>query len=79
MKRYKRLLLALAAVASLYLVKATGLDQGLINEVLDALVESVTDAPVEAPAPEGVEPVEAPAPEGVEPVEAPAPELPEGQ
>jgi hypothetical protein len=42
-KRYKRLLLALAAVASLYLVKATGLDQGLIDEVLDALVEAAVD------------------------------------
>jgi hypothetical protein len=51
MKRYKKLLLALAAVASLYLVKATGLDQGLIDEVLNAAVEAlVEEAPaVEAP------------------------------
>lgn len=54
MKRYRRLLLALAAVASLYLVKATGLDQGLIDEVLDAAVEALVEE--EAPlAPEGVE------------------------
>lgn len=49
MKRYRRLLLALAAVASLYLVKVTGLDQGLIDEVLDAAVEALVE---EAPAPE---------------------------
>ena len=51
MKRYKKLLLALAAVAGLYLVKATGLDQGLIDEVLNAAVEAlVEEAPaVEAP------------------------------
>lgn len=54
--RYKRLLIALAAVASLYLAKATGLDQGLIDEVLDALVEAVVEEAPEAPAepqPEG--------------------------
>lgn len=44
-KKYKRLLLALAAIASLYLVKATGLDQGLIDELLDAAVEAVVEAP----------------------------------
>lgn len=52
MKRYKKLLLALAAVASIYLVKATGLDQGLIDQVLEAAVEAMTDEvpAVEAPA-----------------------------
>lgn len=51
-KRYKRLLIALAAVASLYLVRATGLDRGLIDEVLNAAVEAfVEEEPaVEAPA-----------------------------
>lgn len=42
-KRYKRLLLALAAVASIYLVRATGLDQGIIDEVLDAAVEALVE------------------------------------
>lgn len=51
MKRYRRLLLAFAAIASLYLVQVTGLDQGLIDEVLDAIVETVTeeDAPPAPP------------------------------
>lgn len=50
MKRYKKLLIALAAIASLYLVKATGLDQGLIDDALGALVEVVTEeAPAELP------------------------------
>lgn len=35
-------MIALAAIASLYLVKATGLDAGLIDAVLDAAVEVVT-------------------------------------
>lgn len=43
MKRYKKLLIALAAIASLYLVKATGLDAGLIDAVLDAAIDVVTD------------------------------------
>jgi hypothetical protein len=47
MKRYRRLLLALAAVASIYLVKAAGLDQGLIDEVLGAAVEAFVDGPTE--------------------------------
>lgn len=47
MKRYRKLLLALAAVASLYLVRATGLDQGLVDEVLEALVEVVVDEETE--------------------------------
>ena len=48
MKRYKKLLLALAAIASLYLVKATGLDAGLIDAALEAAIEAVTEE--EAPA-----------------------------
>jgi hypothetical protein len=53
MKRYKKLMIALAAIASIYLVKATGLDQGLIDEVLDAAIEAVVDeAPAEMPQPE---------------------------
>jgi len=47
MKRYKKLLIALAAIASIYIVKATGLDQGLIDDVLDAAIEAVTEAPAE--------------------------------
>lgn len=57
MKRYRRLLLALAAVASLYLVKVTGLDQGLIDEVFDAAVEALVE---EAPEPEVPPAVEVP-------------------
>lgn len=45
MKRYKKLLLALAAIASIYLVKATGLDAGLIDAVLDAAIEATVEAP----------------------------------
>lgn len=49
--RYKKLLIALVAIASLYLVKLTGLDQGLIDQLLEAVVEAVVDeAPGEAPA-----------------------------
>lgn len=50
MKRYKKLIIALAAIASIYLVKATGLDQGLIDAALDGLVEAVVEE-----APEEVE------------------------
>jgi hypothetical protein len=50
MKRYKKLLIALAAIASIYLVKATGLDAGLIDAVLESAVEAITDeAPFAAP------------------------------
>lgn len=47
--KYKRLLLALAAIAGLYAAKLTGLDQGLIDEVLDAAVEAVVEEPAVAP------------------------------
>jgi hypothetical protein len=57
MKRYKKLLIALAAIASLYIVRATGLDKGLIDQALDAAVEAVTSEE-EAPAP--APPVELP-------------------
>jgi len=50
MKRYRRLLIALAAIASLFIVRATGLDKGLIDEALDALVEAVVE-PEDVPAP----------------------------
>lgn len=49
MKRYKKLLIALAAVASIYIVKATGIDGGLIDDVLDAAIEAVTSEPEVAP------------------------------
>ncbi len=51
MKRYKRLLLALCAIASIYVVRATGLDRGLIDEVFEAAVEAFTDEPESAPEP----------------------------
>jgi len=51
MKRYKKLLIALAAVAAIYVVRATGLDRGLIDDVFNAAIEAVTSD--EAPAPEG--------------------------
>jgi hypothetical protein len=43
--RYRRLLFALAAIGSVYLVKLTGLDQGLIDEALNALVDAVSSTP----------------------------------
>lgn len=39
MKRYRKLLIALLAVASLYIVRETGLDQGLIDSVMEGIVE----------------------------------------
>lgn len=41
-KRYKRLLIALLAVAGLYIARETGLDQGLIDEVMGGVVEAVS-------------------------------------
>ncbi len=41
----KRLLIALAAIVSIYLVRATGLDGGLIDEVFDAAIEAATEPP----------------------------------
>jgi len=49
MKRYKKLIIALAAVASLYIVRETGLDAGLIDAVMDGLVEAIVDEAPEAP------------------------------
>lgn len=52
-KKWKAVAVALAAIASLYLVRATGLDQGMIDRALGALVEALSDssdAPAEAPA-----------------------------
>lgn len=51
MKRYKKLLIALAAVASIYLVRATGLDRGLIDAVLQEAIEVVVSEPESAPEP----------------------------
>ena len=48
MKRYRKLLIALLAVASLYIARETGLDAGLIDAVMDGIVEAVD--PSEAPA-----------------------------
>lgn len=49
MARYKKLLIALAAVASLLIVRETGLDKGLIDDVLDGLIEAVVGEPEAAP------------------------------
>lgn len=46
MKRYRKLLIALAAVAAVYLARETGLDGGLIDQVLEALVDTL--APLES-------------------------------
>jgi len=48
MKRYKKLIIALAAVLSLVLVRETGLDAGLIDAVMDGLVEAIVDEAPEA-------------------------------
>jgi hypothetical protein len=52
MKRYKKLIIALAAVASLYIVRETGLDAGLIDSVMDGLVEAIVEPEVEAEVPQ---------------------------
>ncbi len=46
-----RLLLALSAVASLYVCRATGIDGGLIDEVISATVEALREEPMPQPAP----------------------------
>lgn len=48
MKRYRKLLIALLAVAGLYVARETGLDQGLIDEVMDGIVEAVVCCDEEA-------------------------------
>jgi len=48
MKRYKKLIIALAAIASIYLVQATGLDAGLIDAALEGLVEAIVEEAPEA-------------------------------
>lgn len=58
MKRYKKLLIALAAIASIYIVRATGLDKGLIDDALDAVVDTVVVDP--EPEPELATPPPAP-------------------
>ena len=54
MKRYRKLLIALAAIAVLYIARTTGLDAGMIDAVFDAAIEAIVDeapgAAVEAPA-----------------------------
>lgn len=42
-KRYKRLLIALLAVAGLYIARETGLDRGLVDEVMEGVVEAVSE------------------------------------
>lgn len=41
MKRYQKLLLALAAVATIFVVRETGLDKGLVDDVFNGLVEAL--------------------------------------
>ena len=41
MKRYRKLLIAVLAVAGLFIARETGLDQGLIDAVLEGIVEAV--------------------------------------
>lgn len=44
MKKYRKLLLALAAIASVYIIRETGLDAGLIDAALDGLVDALAPA-----------------------------------
>ena len=46
-KRTKRLLMALAAVAAIYAARATGLDQGLVDEVFNSLAEVLVEQEAE--------------------------------
>lgn len=62
MKRYKKLLIALAAVASIYMVRATGLDQGLIDEVFNSAVEAIVGEESAMPEADVGSAVEMPAP-----------------
>lgn len=50
-KRFKPLLVALAAVAAIYATKATGLDRGLVDRVMAGLIEAVYPTEVPEPAP----------------------------
>lgn len=43
-KRYRKLLIALLAVAGLYVARETGLDQGLIDAVIEGIVEAADPA-----------------------------------
>lgn len=53
-KKYKRVLVAVLAIAAIIIARETGLDQGLIDEVMDGIVEAVVEEAPEAPAaPEG--------------------------
>lgn len=41
--KYRKLLLAVAAIAALYAAKATGLDQGMLDELFEAGVEVIIE------------------------------------
>jgi thiamine transporter ThiT len=41
--RYRKLVIALGAVATLLIARETGLDRGLIDAVMDGLVEVVVE------------------------------------
>lgn len=43
MKKYKKLLIALAAVGAIYAVRATGLDKGLIDQVFSSAIDAVCE------------------------------------
>ena len=49
MKRYKKLIIAVLAIASVYVVRETGLDQGLIDNLMEAVAEAIVepDQPVD--------------------------------
>jgi hypothetical protein len=52
--KHKKLFFAVAAIATVYLVRATGLDQGLLDAAFDGLFDAVVDTTQEVPAlPEG--------------------------
>lgn len=44
MTRYRKLLIALAAIASVYIIRETGLDAGLIDAALDGLIDAIAPA-----------------------------------
>jgi len=57
---YKKLVIALAAIAGVLIVKWTGLDGGLIDALMDGVTEVVVgdDQPAQPQLPEGVEPAD---------------------
>lgn len=48
MKRYRKLIVALLAVASIYVVRYTGLDGGMVDQIMEAVVEALVEPAAEA-------------------------------